>query len=350
VSQMSSRIFLGARSFALKGSLLGRTVVETLAESGTLEELVNRLRGTSYANAVSKLQPPFTARRMELAFRERLADVHYVLMRSASSYDIFELYYLRHVAWDLKSAIKSRALNKSYEEAVEYLDLHIEELVGRRDLIAKVLAAKDVQEAVTMLSGTEFGTDIEKALAVFLNTGEVRFFDLYVDHSILSRISKAYARNSKVYSSSRAVDVGGIGELVAIDIDSYNVLSVLRAKLWGLPSSEIKQLTIQPTFKYQLALLQRMIDSESAGEAVKLLQFEVPQTSDDEEAIVSVEDRFAAQSRAAASKAFVWQGLGPANALAMIKLMEGEVRNLSAIAIGVEAHIPTKDILSRLRF
>lgn len=348
---MSSRIFLGARSFALKGTLLSRAAVETLAESATLEELVNRLRRTPYSETIGKLQPPYSAKRLELAFRERLADVHFTLMKAASSYDIFHLYYLRNVAWDLKAAVKSRALNRSYEESIEYLDLHSEELVGRRELIVRVLSAKDVQEAVTTLSSTEFGGDLEKALAVYLNTGEVRFFDLYVDHSILSRISKAYTRDAKLYSSSRAVDKGGIGEMVAVDIDSYNVLSVLRGKLWGLPASEVKSLVIQPTFRYSAQLLQRMADAESAGEALKLLPFESPAGTEEkeEEAIAAIEERFSSESRASATKAFVWQGLGPSNALALIKLMEFEVRNLAAIAIGVEAHIPTKDILAKLK-
>ena len=50
-----------------------------------------------------------------------------------------------------------------------------------------------------------------------------------------------------------------------------------------------------------------------------------------------------------ASKAFVWQGLSPGTALALIILLEFEVGNLAAIAIGVEARIDPKTILAKLR-
>ena len=77
-----------------------------------------RLRGTPYAGPLSGLAPPFTARRLELAFRERLASVHHSIMATAGKYSILELYYLRQIAWDLKVALKARALDKTYEETV----------------------------------------------------------------------------------------------------------------------------------------------------------------------------------------------------------------------------------------
>lgn len=344
-----SRTFIGARAFALKGTLLTEATLETLTQSNSLEELVNRLRGTPYSDVVSALQPPFAARKLELAFRVRLADVHSSLMKSAGRYDIFELYYLKNIAWDLKSALKSKALKMSYEEATEYLNLHSEELIGRRELIAKVLSANNVQEAATLLAGTEFAEDVEKAVAAYQNAGEVRFFDLYLDHAVLSQIAKSYARNAKTYSSARSVGAGGIGEMVGNDVGSYNVLTVLRGKLWGLPPAEIRSIIIEPAYRFQVPLLQRMIDADSISEAIKLLPFETPSSTTDEQGIASVEERFNADARHTAERAFVWQGLGPADALALIKLIEFEVRSLSAIAIGVEVNMPRQDILAQVR-
>ena len=349
---MSSKAYLGTSAAAIRGTLLTSIVIEKLADSQSLEELVNRLRGTPNSEALARLQPPFTARKLELAFRERLADAHFLLMNAGSKYELIQLYYFKNIAWDLKSALKSKALGKSYDESVEYLDMYSEELVGRRELIVKVLSAKDLQEAALLLSGTEFGEDIVKAIAAFNNSGEIRFFDIYVDHAVLSNIAKAYSSNSKTYSSSRAADVGVIGDMVALDIDSYNILSVLRAKLWGFSEGETRGLIITPTYRAQLTLLLRMISSESVSEAAKLVEglygiTRLP-SGNDEELIDTMEGTFTAQSRKTASRAFVWQGLGPASALATVKLLEFEVRNLAAIAIGVEAHLPPKDVTSKL--
>jgi V/A-type H+-transporting ATPase subunit C len=326
--------------------------VQKLAESTSLEELVNRLRSTPYADSLSSVSPPFNARRIELALRERLAAVHHSITQGAGRYGILQLYYLRNIAWDLKLALKARALNRSYEDTVEYLDMKAEELVGRRDLIIKVLSAKDVNEAVTMLSGSEFFSDVEKASAAYSSKGEIRFFDVYIDHAVLSAISKEFSLNQRLYAAKSA-NVNGVAELVALDIDAYNVLGVLRSKLWGLSEAEIQELIITPTRRVQLPALTSMAGADSVNEAVKSIEpvyrFPLQGAQSDEEVIDMVEDGFAKQMRETSSLAFVWQGLSPGTTLGLIKLLEFEVSNLAAIAIGVEAGIDPKKILSKLR-
>jgi V/A-type H+-transporting ATPase subunit C len=352
VSHLSSRTYVGTKAFALKGSLLEAPTVQKLAEATSLEELVSRLRGTPYAETMSSLSPPYDARRLELAIRERLAAVHYSATQSARKYGILELYYLKNIAWDLKLVLKARALNRSYEETVEYLDMKAEELAGRRDLIAKVLSARDVNEAVTMLSGTEFFSDVEKALARYNSEGEVRFFDVYIDHAVLAAISKEYSLNYKLYAA-RPPNVNGVEDMVTLDIDAYNVLAVLRSKLWGLAESETRELIITPVGRVQLSVLASMAGADSATEAVKFIEpsyrFELQGAHNEEELVDLVEDGFAERAKETATLAFVWQGLSPGVMLALIKLMEFEVSNLAAIAIGVEAGIDPKKILSKLR-
>jgi len=349
---LSSKTYVGTKAFALRGSLLDTPTVQKLAESTSLDELVNRLKGTLYADALSSVSPPFNARRIELALRERLAVVHHSATQGAGRYRILQMYYLKNVAWDLKLALKARVLNRSYEETVEYLDMKAEELVGRRDLIVKVLSAKDVNEAVTLLSGSEFFTDVEKALAAYASKGEIRFFDVYVDRAVLSAISKEYSLNSKLYSAKSA-DVNGVSDLVALDIDAYNVLSVLRAKLWGLAEADIQELIITPARRVPLPTLNSMAAADSISEAVKSIEsayrFQTQGATNEEDLIDMVEDGFAKEMRDTAGLAFVWQGLSPGTILGLIKLLEFEVSNLAAIAIGVEAGMDPKKILSKLR-
>ncbi len=349
---MSSKTYVGTKAFALRGSLLDAPTIQKLAESTSMEELVNRLRSTPYADSLSNVSPPFNARRIELALRERLAVVHHSSTQGAGRYRILQLYYLKNIAWDLKLALKARALNRSYEETVQYLDMKAEELVGRRDLIVKVLSAKDVNEAVTMLSGSEFSSDVEKAFAAYSSKGEIRFFDIYIDHAVLSAISKEYSLNPKLYSAKSA-DVNGVSDLVALDIDAYNVLSVLRSKLWGLTEAEVQELIITPARRVSLPTLSSMAGADSVSEAVKLIEssyrFVTQGAQGEEEQIDAVEDGFAKEMRQTAALAFVWQGLSPGTILGLIKLLEFEVSNLAAIAIGVEAGMDPKMILSKLR-
>jgi len=349
---LSSRTYVGTKAFALRGTLLDTPTVQKLAESSSLEEMVNRLRSTPYADTLSSMPSPFSARRIELALRERLAIVHHSATQGAGRYKILQLYYLKNIAWDLKLALKARALGRSYEETVEFLDMKAEELVGRRDLIVKVLSAKDVNEAVTMLSGSEFFTDVERALAAYASKGEIRFFDVYIDHAVLSSISKEYSLNPKLYSA-KAANVNGVNDMVALDVDAYNVLSVLRSKLWGLTEAEVQELVITPARRVALPTLSSMAGADSVSEAVKMIELAYPfplqGPQGDEELIDMVEDGFAKEMRDTATLAFVWQGLSPGTILGLIKLLEFEVSNLAAIAIGVEAGMDPKKILSKLR-
>ncbi len=70
--------------------------------------------------------------------------------------------------------------------------------------------------------------------------------------------------------------------------------------------------------------------------------------TNDEELIDAVEEAFTSRMKATLTKTFTWQKLGPAYALALIKLLEFEVNNLAAIAVGVEARMSPKDIMSKL--
>jgi len=349
---LSSKTYVGTKAFALRGTLLDASAVQKLAESTSLDELVNRLRSTPYADTLSNLIPPYNARRIELALRERLARVHHSATQGAGRYKILQLYYLKNIAWDLKLALKAKALGRTYEETVEYLDMKAEELVGRRDLLVKVLSAKDVNEAVTMLSGSEFFSDVEKALAAYSSKGEIRFFDLHIDHAVLSAISKEYSLNPKLYSAKSA-NVNGVSDIVALDVDTYNVLSVLRSKLWGLAETEVQELVITPARRVSLTTLNGMAAADSVSEAVKAIEsayhFPLQGAQGDEGLIDLVEDGFDKEMKDTASLAFVWQGLSPGTILGLIKLLEFEVSNLAAVAIGVEAAIDPKKILSKLR-
>jgi V/A-type H+-transporting ATPase subunit C len=331
---------------------LDTPTIQKLAEATSLEEMVNRLRSTTYADSISGMSPPFNARGIELALRERLAVVLHSTTQGAGRYRILQMYYLKNIAWDLKLALKARALDRSYEETVEYIDMKAEELVGRRDLMVKVLSAKDVNEAVTLLSGSEFFPDVEKALSAYSSKGEIRFFDVYIDHAVLSAIAKEYSLNPGLYSS-RSAKVNGVSDLVALDVDAYNVLSVLRSKLWGLTEAEVQELMIIPARRVSLPTLNSMAGADSVSEAVKMIEsaysFPLQGAQGDEELIDLVEDGFAKEMKDTASLAFVWQGLGPGTILGLIKLLEFEVSNLAAIAIGVEAGMDPKRILSKLR-
>ncbi len=112
----SQKVFSSVKSFSQRGRLLTKTELQTLAESRDLEELLTRIKNTKYADAVSKLQKPFTAGNIESALRSELADIHYSIAKSAGQSDVLDAYYLKFVISNLKLILKGKALGKSQEE------------------------------------------------------------------------------------------------------------------------------------------------------------------------------------------------------------------------------------------
>ena len=76
---------------------------------------------------------------------------------------ILNAYFIKYITWNLKIVLKGKALGKSYEELLPKVNLRAEELVARRDILVKALVAKNLEEAIAAISGSEFGEDAAKA-------------------------------------------------------------------------------------------------------------------------------------------------------------------------------------------
>ena len=341
---MPSKIFGTVLSHGLRGRMLTKGELQTLAESRDIEELVTRMKNTVYLDALAKLTKPYSAEKVESALREYLVNMHAKMVNIAGGSGILNAYFVKYITMNLKLVLKGKALGKTYEELLPKINLRAEELVGRRDLVVKVLVAKDLDEAIGSLAGSEFGEDAAKAAAAYKEKGDVRLFDTYLDHAFHHALDRALA------TEATAQDVK---KLVATDIDSYNILAVLRGKFWGLSQQDVTDLIVTTTPKVTKETLTKMINTEKLPEAIGELNNTVyrdivPQNAaNDIDAIMQLEAGFesVALKRVISSFRAVFT---VAIMLSAIKLMMIEVRNLAAIAAGVEQKVPTETIMQRL--
>ncbi len=341
---MPGKIFGTVLSHGMKGRLLTRNELQTLAEARDVEELVTRMKNTVYLDALSKLTKPFTAEKIEGALRENLVNNHVKMVSIAGGSGVLNAYFVKYITWNLKLILKGKALGKSYEELLPKINLRAEELVGRRDTVVKALVAKTLEEAVAALAGSEFGEDAAKAAAVYKDKGDLRIFDTYIDHVFYRDLGRAMT------VESQSPDVKNI---VAVDIDSYNILAVLRGKYWGLSAADIDELIVATTSKVSRDTLQKMINIEKVSEAILELGSTVykdliPQSAtDDINAIMQLEAGFESMEVNRVINSF--RSMFTVGIMVgALKLMLIEVRNLSAIAAGVEQKVPTESIMSNL--
>lgn len=346
MSKIPDRIHGVVKAYAIKGTLLPARALEELAEAKDLDDLVTRLQGTVYAEAVSKVQRPYRADRLELAFREHLAYLHRSLMRVVPKPFLLSAYYLKYVVWNLKTILKGKALGKDQKEVSQYVDLYIEELIGRRDLVVRVLVARDLKEAVEMLGKSEFGHEAEMALGLYQEKKDVQIFDAYLDKAFYRGVLEAFKRTGRD-------ERGKSRSIVAVDVDAYNVLSALRAKLWDLTGSQTRALLIEPTFDIPKFTLDAIIDGESVADGVTQLlwtryRYIVPTAPSDRELIALLEKAFESLGYRVGKRPFLWHVISDSTALGAIKLKELEVRNLSSIAFGVEQGVGAQNIMAKI--
>jgi len=341
---MQAKIFGTVLSHGLKGRMLTKSELQTLAEARDMEELVTRMKNTVYLDAFAKLTKPYTAEKIEGALKEYLVNAHAKMVNITGGSGILNAYFIKYITWDLKIVLKGKALGKSYEELLPKVNLRAEELVGRRDIIVKALVAKNLEEAVAAISASEFGEDAAKAAAVYKEKGDLRIFDTYLDHVFYHDLGRAMT------AESQSPDVK---KVASTDIDSYNVLAVLRGKFWGLNTGDINDLIVSTTPKVTRDTLQKMINIEKISEAIGELSSTVyngiiPQAAaNDIDAIMQLESSFEAIGLKRVIGSFRTM-FSVGIMLGALKLMMIEVRNLSAIASGIEQKVPTETIASRL--
>ena len=335
----SKNVYASVKSYSKRGKLLKKEDFQTLAESRDLDELMIRIKNTVYADAVAEVEKPYTSQNIESALRSHLADIHYGISKTAGG-GILDAYYLKFIISNLKQILKGKALGKSQEEIETHINLHAEELIKQRDIVIKALVAKDLEETVANLNQTEFGEDIAKAAALYADKKSLQIFDTYFDKILMSRLVKAL--------KSGDIDAS---KLVSMDIDFYNILSVIRGKFWGLDEQQIQDLIIiqSPAAK---ELLLRMMSVGTIRDAFNELSNTkyrdlIPQSENELDAISEFERSFELAIYQSSLNSFT-KMFSLATTVGITKLTAFEVRNLAAIAYAVEQKIPTETTMSKL--
>ncbi|NNM02002.1 MAG: V-type ATPase subunit, partial [Nitrosopumilus sp.] len=254
---------------------------------------------------------------------------------------VLDAYYMKFIISNLKLILKGKVLGKSQEELEAHVNLHAEELIKQRDIVIKALVSKDLEEAVASLNSVQFGEEIAKAAALYNEKKNVQIFDTYFDKILYQHLAGAM----KNYSDKEAT------KIVSMDIDFYNILSVIRGKFWGLQEEQIQDLIIN-TSPPARELLGRMMAAATVRDAFNELSSTkykdlVPQVENELDAIAEFERAFEMAIYSSSLRSFT-KMFSFATIVGITKLTSFEVRNLAAIAFAVEQKIPTETTMSKL--
>jgi V/A-type H+-transporting ATPase subunit C len=246
---------------------------------------------------------------------------------------------MKFIISNLKSILKGQVLGKSQEGIESHINLRAEELIKQRDIVLKALVAKDLEETVASLSSGQFGDEIAKAVTLYNDKKNIQIFDLYFDKILYQNLAKAM-KNADV------------SKLIGMDIDFYNLLSVIRGKFWGLDEDQINDLIVSATNGASRELLGRMIISSSVRDAFNEMNSSkyknlIPTAENELDAIAEFERSFELEIYKSSLNSFS-KMFSFATIIGITKLTAYEVRNLAAIAYAVEQKIPSEITMSKL--
>jgi V/A-type H+/Na+-transporting ATPase subunit C len=154
---------------------------------------------------------------------------------------------------------------------------------------------------------------------------------------------------------SESASKRGLRELIALDIDAFNVMCVLRAREWGMSPVDAEQLIIEPQFKIPRDTLVALARSVSPAQVMSLVSRTPYQEAlGQHEAspalgwIEQLDSGFEKLKFRAARRTFTWDIFGTSKALGILKLLEYEIRALSGIAFGIGQRMPAEGIIKDL--
>lgn len=337
------------RSYALKGMLLEYPVYEDLSNSRNLGEMVDKLRPTIYGNVLVEPPKPLTSENLEKIFQTSLIDIEYSLLKYIPKAIFLETYFLRHVYRNLKIILKARALGTPYEEVSPKINLKAEEHLKIRDLVVKALVEKELEDTVEALRGTPMYRDLSNTLEIYQKTKDPLIFETSLDRSFYEQLFNSL---KKMKRDERKP----LRSLLAYEIDGYIVTTALRSRLWNLTPAEARKFMLSSGVKIDGKKSERIVQATNIEEVIRELEdsyykdlLKNVDLSQPLRTVTSIESWFKEESIKKAKKTFLQDIFKLAIVYSFIKLKEVEVRNLSAIAFGIEYGLTSSEILENIR-
>ncbi len=335
-------VYAITKAYSLRGSLLDRTFFKLASGFTSVEELAERLRSTHYSKSLGGGRIT-RARDLEKALVAELVDVHYRMLRLYPLDGVLTALFERYTSWDVKTVLKGKAVGQPYEQILDSLYMRAEELLGRRDLVVRAAAAKDLAAAAMGLSGTEYYEVAQEGLKLYESTGDPSSFDVVIDRFTVDNIARAALAAGEDEDTQ-------LGRMVLTMVDEYNLGLALRHQVLGIPAQQaIQLLAVRGNLYLQADSLRRLISEgaqpSSYADLLRRTPYGAYLKGEDVNSLLGSVIGF----RLHASE-LAWSSAEPLVLVAIIFLLENEVRNLSAVAFGIENGVPRDEIYALLRF
>ena len=263
-------------------------------------------------------------------------------MNSVGGSNLLMAYYYKFIFKNLKNIVKGKILGKSQSQIESSIGLRAEELIQRRDVTLKALTSKNIEEVISNFKSYNFGNDVEKALMLYNDLGEIGVIDTFLDKILYQNLADSIKSKSDL----------NLLKLFGTELDLYNITNIVRGKFWNLDDQSINDLLVSHTSSTSDELLSKMISAENLKSSFMELsktKFSeiIPSEADDIMMINEFERKFDIFLYNSLLKEFA-NMFKLSTVVSVVRLYDYEIRNLSSISYAVENNISSDIVMSKI--
>ncbi|OED30468.1 V-type ATP synthase subunit C [Methanosphaera sp. WGK6] len=331
-----------ARVRAKIGKIFNEKQITELAESETLDEVKNYLRGhKDYAKFVDKYP-------IEQALDANLAETYDLLARIAPK-DLKPTFDLMLDQWDIKN-IKSVLIAKEAklnDEETRELLVPYGVLKNQQD---KLLEANTVQDLIVALEGTPYSRILEDALPDFNENKTLLTLESALDNYYYERLLAKSA--SQADDNTRMLH-----SYIGTKVDIANIKVILRAKADNLTYDQINPYVINSGYQLRDWKLKEFMESEDmnsllssieSSEYGSIIVDHIPEFNATQ-SITVFDEALDTYERKMAENIFKKQPFGVGPIVGFMNKKEIEIKNLKIIARSKKGSaIPSSEIKEML--
>jgi len=333
---------------AERGKLLSEAKLKTLTESKNLQELTAQIRDSSYQEQIARVSLPLTSRKLERAFYENLIETYLKIVKNSpkKAKEYLDLYLLRFEMESIKALIKATSAKLNLEQKIAKIYFSVENYLKNGAVLEEALKALSVRQVVNALSNTGYASALSTGLQSYEETSSTMRFDMLIDKIFYEQLYDSYERLPKKEKPHAFF-------YASIETDSFTLLTLLRGKALNYDANWLRLAVPHGNFNLRTETVEAVVAAADFESALKIVlenyyaEFftKAPNT---EETITNAEKAFQRAVFQRAKASIITEIFNIESALAFMTQKEVEVRNLTALCLGVEAAMKPEEIQRQL--
>ncbi len=169
---------------------------------------------------------------------------------------LIALFLLNFEIENIKTIIKSKSQNISYEEIRRDVHLIAERILRREKILKNLIYFENFSEIHTLFKGTMYFKPLKKANEYYEQQKSLSFFDIFLDYEVLKHVLACFQKLKKT-------DQVLIQEFMKLYLNFYNLKTIIRGKNLGFQDDFLKEVTFLNHVPYR-----QIMEIESVNDIV----------------------------------------------------------------------------------